>query len=125
MGIFPTALQVSVHFMLILTQYQAHPPQLGLLVVSGLHRLANFNLSIGPLRTKLFNNMASKTVVKEMKKFYGHKEVCIVQIFFVKQYGFIDWMKTMLITHIEYKEVSVIVNVTNEINDVNYWTSFF
>ena len=46
--------------MLILIQYQAHPPQLGLLVVSGLRRLAHFNLSIGPLRTKLFNNMANE-----------------------------------------------------------------
>ena len=46
--------------MLILTQYQAHPPQLGLLVVSSLRRLAYFNLSIGPLHTKLFNNMADE-----------------------------------------------------------------
>ena len=46
--------------MLILTQYQAHPPQLELLVVSGLRRLAHFNLSIGPQRTKLFNNMADE-----------------------------------------------------------------
>ena len=74
---FPTTLQVTMHLyiMLILTQYQAHPPQLGLLVVSGLRRLANFNLSIGPLCTKLFNNIIlwpTKMVVKVMKMLYSY-----------------------------------------------------
>ena len=76
--IFPTALQVSVHFMLILTHYQAHPPQLGLLVVRGLRRLANFNLSIGPLRTKLLNNMVDENGCQgDEKALYGvSKRLC-------------------------------------------------
>ena len=61
MGIFPSALQVSVHFIYVNSYpIPSPPPQLGLLVVSGLRRLANFNLSIGLLRTILFNNMADE-----------------------------------------------------------------